>query len=124
MKKMLICVFAAFLLVFTSCVSFTASHLAYGNFDGEVVGTFDTSVNVWKYIGSAGGVTFLDLGQEKTDQAIRLAIRDELDELGADAAINVTIEQEASLFDLLINGVTEGILSPVTIHISGTAIKY
>lgn len=124
MKKMLICVFAALMLAFTSCVSFTASHLAYGNFDGEVVGTFETSIDVWKYLGSAGGITFLDLGQEKTDKAIRLAIRDELDEMGADAAINVTIEQEASFFDLIIDGITSGVIAPVTINISGTAIKF
>lgn len=124
MKKIYAVIIAALVLALSACTTFTASNLAFGRFDGEVVGTFDTSVTVWKYIGSAGGATLFDLGQDKTDTAIKHAIRDELFALGADAAIDVTIEQEASFFDFVINSITSDFLAPVTIHISGTAIKF
>lgn len=123
MKKFLSVVVCVLALVFASCTTFRATGLSYGNFDGQIVGHFDKKVVVWKYLGESGGATLFDLGQEEIDDAVNDAIRAELMRLNADAAIDVTIEEEASFFNMIINSITSGVLAPTTIRVSGTAIN-
>jgi hypothetical protein len=52
--------------------------------------------------------------------AIQKAIRDK----NGDAAINVTIEHQASFVDIILNAVTSYIYAPSLVIVSGTIIKY
>jgi hypothetical protein len=52
--------------------------------------------------------------------AIQNAIRDK----GGDAAINVTIEHQASFVDILLGAITSGIYAPGNVIITGTIVKY
>lgn len=126
MKKRLVLALAALLVAFTvtGCTTFKVSGLSYGKQNVEIIGTFETKVTVMKYLGSSGGATFFDLGQDNTDKAVRDAIRDEIDKLGGDGAINVSIEQKATFVNMLLNGITGDILAPVTLIISGTVVSY
>jgi len=124
MKKLLSILVCVIALAFTSCTTFRATGLSYGYFDGQVVGHFEKSVVVYKFLGEPGGVTFLDIGQDAVDDAVNEAIRNELAKLGADAAVDVTIEEEASFINMLIGSATSGVLAPATIRVSGTAIKF
>lgn len=126
MKKRVLLVVAALLvaLILTGCTTFKVSGLSYGKQDVEVLGTFETKVKVMKFMGTSGGATFFDLGQDNTDRAVRDAIRDEVEKLGGDGAINVSIEQKATFVNMLVNGITGEILAPVTLIISGTVVNY
>ena len=43
--------------------------------------------------------------------------------LGGTAAINVTVEQNTSLIDILLNSVTGSIIAGEEVHVTGTVIK-
>ncbi len=115
---------ACFLTVITACTSFKATGLSFGAFEGEFVGTFETTVTVWKFLGDSACTTLFNVTEDAIAPAVKNAIREELEALGADAAINVTIEQKATFIDMLANGISGSILAPEHITIKGTAIRF
>lgn len=113
------------LVLAASCTTFKASGLAYGKIQGTTTcGEFDKTITVWKLCGKAGGATLFNITQDGVDEKISAAIDKEIRAFGGDAAINVTIEQKASVVNMVVNSATGSILAPVQILIKGTVVKY
>lgn len=126
MKKFAKALFVSLMLVLVaSCTTFKASGLAYGKMnDVTVVGDFERTISVTKFLGTSGGATMFNIGQDGTDDKISAAITKEINNLGGDAAVNVSIEQKATVLNMLVNSFTSSILAPVKITIKGTVVKY
>ncbi len=88
------------------------------------VGTFDVRVWVNEFLGSSGGANLFNLSADAMDTPIYDAIQREIHKYSGDAAVNVTIEYQASFVDILLNAVTSGIYAPAEAHITGTVVKY
>ncbi len=88
------------------------------------VGTFDITVWVNEFLGSSGGENLFNLSADAMDAPIYDAIQREIHKYSGDAAVNVTIEYNASFVDILLNAVTSGIWAPAEAHITGTVVKY
>ena len=88
------------------------------------VGTFDTTVWVNKFLGSSGGATLFNITSDAMDAPIYDAIQREIQKYSADAAVDITVEYQASFVNLLLNWVTANIYAPGEAHITGTLVKY
>jgi hypothetical protein len=88
------------------------------------VGTFDVTVKVHEFLGFSGGANLLNITADAMDTKIYDTIQREIQKYTGDAAVNITIEYEASFIDLLLNGITFGIYAPATARIKGTIVKY
>ena len=88
------------------------------------VGTFDVTVKVHEFLGNSGGMNLLNVTADEMDTKIYDTIQREIQKYTGDAAVNITIEYEASFIDLLLNGITFGIYAPATARIQGTVVKY
>lgn len=88
------------------------------------VGTFDITVKVHEFLGASGGANLLNVSSDAMNTKIYDSIQREIQKYTGDAAMNVTIEYQASFIDLLLNGITYGIYAPATAHIKGTVVKY
>ena len=109
-----------------SCTTFKASGLSYSIASPKttVLGDFKTEVWVNEFLGASGGANLFNISADATEGAVREAIQNAIKEKNGDAAINVTIEHQASFVDLLLNAITSSIYAPGNIIISGTIVKY
>ena len=90
----------------------------------QVVGDLDISLNVNEFIGRSGGMNLFNITSEAMDHVIYDAIQREIQKYSADAAVNVTIEYQASFVNLLLNTLTLGLYAPGTAVVSGSIVKY
>jgi len=88
------------------------------------VGTFDITVKVHEFLGSSGGANLFNVTSDAMNTVIYDAIQREIQKYTGDAAVNISIEYQASFIDLLLNGITYGIYAPATARVKGTIIKY
>jgi predicted RNA binding protein with dsRBD fold (UPF0201 family) len=77
-----------------------------------------------EFLGSSGGANLVNVTATNMDNEIYDAIRREIQKYSGDAAVNVTVEYQASFVDLLLNGVTFGLYAPAHAKISGVIVKY
>ena len=73
--------------------------------------------------GVPGSMNLASISQGKGQEAVAAAIQAEIDALVGTAAINVTVEQNTSLIDILLNSITGSILAGEEVHVTGTVIK-
>ena len=117
---------AVALFLAVGCTTFKASGLAYvpaGSAKYTVVGNFNTSVWVHEFLGSSGGAKLANITAEATDGPVTNAIEAAIKEKGGTSAINITIVHQASLVNLILNGLTGGLYAPSMVIVSGTVIK-
>ncbi len=109
-----------------ACTTFQLSGVSVvGDMPGvEVVGDFETTVNVTEWLGSSGGSNLFNVTSDAMDNAIYDAIQREVSQMSGDAAINVDIRYEATFINILLNGLTGNIYAPATAFISGTVVRY
>jgi hypothetical protein len=88
-----------------------------------VVGDFNVSVPVFALLGGSGGAKLGNITADATEAPIKAAIAQAIKDKGGTGAINITIIQEPTLIDLLLNYITGTIYSPSTVVITGTVIK-
>ncbi len=127
MKKIkLFAVLAILLVVIMSCQTATFSGLQMTkDMDSfVVVKDFETTVTVWEFLGSPGGANLFNVSADAMDEPVFQAVQNEIQKLGGDAAVDITLVQEATLVDMIIGGVTGSILAPCKVHITGTVVKF
>ncbi len=90
----------------------------------NTVGTFDITVKVHEFLGSSGGANILNVTSDAMNTKIYDAIQREIQKFTGDAAVNVSIEYQAGLIDLLLNGFTWGVYAPATARVKGSIVKY
>jgi hypothetical protein len=90
----------------------------------ESVGQFEVSVPVHELLGGSGGANLANITAASMDEKIFDTISREIAKFSGDAAVNVTIEYQATFIDLLLNGLTAGIYAPAHAKISGTVVKF
>lgn len=90
----------------------------------QAVGEFDIKVTVFEFLGTPGGANILNISSDAMDTKIYDAVQREIQKYTGDAAVNVTIEYKASVFDMLVAGFTGSLVAPCHAHISGTVVKY
>ena len=125
MKKQILVValLATLLVLFASCTTFSMDGLAYGDLNGSSLGDFTVEVTCTEWLGIVGGPNLANITQGAGKDAVAAAVQAEIDALGGTAAINVTVEQQVTLIQLLLNSVTGGIYAPETVVVSGTVVK-
>ena len=113
------------LVLLGSCRTFHASGLQMGMDTGgtEIMGTFTTRVVVSKFFGTSGGTNFLNLTSGATTGPIRDAIDREIQRLGGNAAINVSVTWGSNPLQWLLNNLTLRIWAPGTATIQGTVVR-
>jgi ABC-type glycerol-3-phosphate transport system substrate-binding protein len=109
-----------------SCTTFKASGLSYSDKAPKltVLGDFKTEVWVNGFLGSSAGAKLFNLTADATEGPLKEAIQKAIRDKNGDAAVNVTIEHQASFVDILLNGITSGIYAPGMVIVSGTIVKY
>ena len=112
-----------------SCRSFqiTGVEISTVQTDAVIVGHFDTSIWVNKFLGPSGGMTMFNVTADATDPLIIDEIRRQIAMLGGTRAINVTVESRATFGQMLLSGLTNpiawiGALTGVTIPVAPGAI--
>ena len=118
-------ILALVVLAVTSCTTFKASGLSYTTAPAQqtTLGTFRTEVWVNGFLGSSGGAKLFNISSDFTDQAVKDAIQKEIAAKGGTAAVDVTIENQASFVDMVLNAITDSIYAPSDLIITGTVIK-
>ena len=122
----LMAVLVASVAIIASCTTFKASGLSY-SLKGQkttVLGEFKTEIWVNEFLGAPAGAKLFNITADATEPAVKDAIQKEIRDRGGDAAIDVTIEHQASFVDILLGAVTASIYSPGNVIVSGTIIKY
>jgi hypothetical protein len=116
-------VVAAFL---ASCTTFKASGLSYALQPSKttVLGNFRTELWIHEFLGASGGANLFNITADATEGPVTQAIQNAIVEKGGDAAINVTIEHQASFVDIVLNALTSSIYAPGNVIVSGTIVKY
>jgi hypothetical protein len=89
-----------------------------------VLGDFKVEVWVNEFLGESGGAKLFNITADATEGPVKDAIQNAIRDKGGDAAINVTIEHQASFIDILLNVVTSSIYAPGNVIITGTIVKY
>jgi hypothetical protein len=124
MKKALILgVFAVALFsLMGACTSFQASGLEMHTTptSGDILGNFDVTLTVHRFLGVFAGPTLANLFQE---DKVNDAIRKEITSRGGTAAVNVTVENQATPVQVILSYITGMIYAPATLHITGTVIR-
>ncbi len=117
---------AVAIALLASCTTFKASGLSYNVKAPKTTVLGDFRVEVWvnEFLGSSGGVNLFNITADATEGPVKDAIQNAIRDKGGDAAINVTIEHQASFVDILLNVVTSSIYAPGNVIISGTIVKY
>lgn len=125
MKKMgLILLSVLFMAVLASCTTFSARGLSsYTPKDYEVLGQFEESVTVNRFVGSPGGASLFNILEDAPGDAADKLIRKEIQKLGGSGAINIEIKYEAVFWNMLVNSITGGLWAPAKLTISGTVIR-
>jgi hypothetical protein len=113
------------IVTITSCTTFQVSgvEVHQTRTDGTVIGNFNIEVNIHKFLGSSAGTNMFNVSSDATDPVIVQAIRNEIQNQGGTAAVNVKIVYKATFVNMLLNGITSTIYAPATAYISGTIIK-
>ena len=109
-----------------SCTTFKASGLSYSLKAPKttVVGDFKVEVWVNEFLGAPAGAKLFNITADATEGPVKDAIQKEIRDRGGDAAIDVTIEHQASFVDILLGAVTASIYAPGTVIVTGTVVKY
>ena len=117
---------AAVVLLVASCTTFKMSGVQQNeNMPSyQTVGEFETTVMVNEFLGAPGGANLLNVTADNMDNEIYDAIRREIQKYSGDAAVNVTVEYQATFIDMLLSGITGGIYAPAHAKISGAIVKY
>jgi hypothetical protein len=127
MKKALVFAVSAALVLglFGACTSFQASGLEFHNTptSGDVLGDFDVTVTINKFLGTPAGITLANIGQDSVDPKVTETIRNEIASKGGTAAVNVKVENQATPLQIVLTYITGAIYAPATVHITGTVIK-
>jgi hypothetical protein len=112
--------------VLASCTTFKASGLSYSLKEPKttVLGEFRTEVWVNGFLGASAGAKLFNITADATDGALKDAVQKAIRDKNGDAAINVTVEHQASFVDILLNGITSYIYAPGMVIVSGTIVKY
>ncbi|WP_020612763.1 Bor/Iss family lipoprotein [Sediminispirochaeta bajacaliforniensis] len=127
MKKLLYLVCAAMLVTLVaSCTTFKLSGLQMDieRQSYQTVGELDLKITVHEFLGNSGGSNLANVSADNMDTVIYDAIQREVSKFSGDAAVNVTVEYQASVVDILLNAITFGIYAPAEAHVTGTIIKY
>ena len=90
----------------------------------QTVGEFEITVRVTEFLGTAGGINLFNVSADAMDEKIYDAIQREIQKFTADAAVNVTVKYQASLMNLILNGITMTFVAPATATVTGVLVKY
>lgn len=124
MKKSFVVITILLVVMLASCTTFTASGLSsYTPKDYEVLGQFEESVTVNRFIGTPGGASLFNILEDAPADAADKLIRKEIQNLGGTGAINIEIKYEAVFWNMLVNSITGGLWAPAKLTVSGTVIK-
>ena len=127
MKKIkLLAIITIVLIVMMSCTTATFSGLQMTkDMDSfVVVKDFETTVTVWEFLGTSGSANLFNITADAMDDPVFDAVQKEIQKLGGDAAVDITLVQEATFGNMIINGLTGSILAPCKVHITGTVVKF
>ena len=124
LKYVALCVVAIALLA--SCTTFKASGLSFSTKAPKATVLGDFRVEVWvnEFLGTSAGANLFNITADATEGPVKDAIQNAIKEKNGDAAVNVTIEHQASVVDILLNVITSSIYAPGNVIISGTIVKY
>ncbi len=112
-------------LVLAGCTSFKAEGLAFMPMpdDMQVVGSFEDTVWVNKFLGVSGGPNLFNISSNATKSALTNVVWENIRKFGGTGAINVNITYGSHVGHWFLNNLTMNIYAPAKITVSGTVVK-
>ena len=116
---------AAVVMVLVGCTTFKAEGLAFMPMDDDmkVVGNFEDSVMVHKFLGTSGGTNLFNISSDATKGALTDVVWKNIRNFGGTGAVNVKITYGSNVLHWFLNGLTGNIWAPAEITVSGTVVK-
>jgi len=112
-------------IVVTSCTSFQVSgiEIAPHASVGDIIGDFDITVRLSKFLGNSAGTNLFNVTSGVTDPLVDNAVKAEIIRMGGSKAINVKMEHRAGFWNMFWNSVTMSIYAPSRVRVTGTVIR-
>lgn len=116
---------AVVVMVLAGCTTFKANGLAFMPMpdDMQVVGDFEDSVWVHKFLGTSGGSNLFNITSDATKGALTDVVWKNIRNLGGTGAVNVQVTYGSHLGHWFLNSLTGNIWAPAKITVSGTVVR-
>ena len=124
MKKIIIALVLSIAMMSCTTATFTGLQVSKEAPMFEALGDFSVDVADAKFVGMSGGMTLVNIGQGSEDAKVQAAIMAEIEALGGDGVVNVSIVQNLTAVNVILNMVTGNLYAPCTYTITGTVVKY
>lgn len=107
------------------CTTFKAEGLAFMPTpdDMQVVGSFEDSVMVHKFLGQSGGANLFNISSNATKAALTDVVWKNIRDLGGTGAVNVQVTYGSHIGHWFLNSLTGTIWAPAKITVSGTVVR-
>ena len=116
---------AVVVMVLVGCTTFKADGLTVMPMpdDMQVVGTFEDTVMVNKFLGVSGGPNLFNLTSDATKSELTDLAWKNIRNMGGTGAVNVQVTYGSNILHWFLNNFTGGIWAPSKITISGTVVR-
>lgn len=116
---------AVVVMVLVGCTTFKADGLALMPMpeNMQVVGNFEDTVMVHKFLGQSGGTNLFNITSDATKGALNDIAWKNIRNMGGTGAVNVQISYGSNILHWFLNGLTGNIWAPAKITVSGTVVR-
>lgn len=116
---------AVVVMMLAGCTTFKADGLAFMPMpdDMQVVGNFEDTVMVHKFLGTSGGTNLFNLTSDATKGALTDLAWKNIRNMGGTGAVNVQVTYGSNVLHWFLNNLTGRIWAPAKITVSGTVVK-
>jgi hypothetical protein len=89
----------------------------------QVVGNFEDTVMVHKFLGQSGGTNLFNITSDATEGALNDIAWKNIRNMGGTGAVNVQVTYGSNILHWFLNGLTGNIWAPAKITVSGTVVR-
>ena len=112
-------------VMLVGCTTFKADGLALMPMpeNMQVVGNFEDTVMVHKFLGRSGGTNLFNITSDATEGALNDIAWKNIRNMGGTGAVNVQVTYGSNILHWFLNGLTGNIWAPAKITVSGTVVR-
>lgn len=116
---------AVAVVMLVGCTTFKADGLALMPMpeNMQVVGNFEDTVMVHKFLGTSGGTNLFNITSDATEGALNDIAWKNIRNMGGTGAVNVQVTYGSNILHWFLNGLTGNIWAPAKITVSGTVVR-
>ena len=116
---------AVAVVMLVGCTTFKADGLALMPMpeNMQVVGNFEDTVMVHKFLGQSGGRNLFNITSDATEGALNDIAWKNIRNMRGTGAVNVQVTYGSNILHWFLNGLTGNIWAPAKITVSGTVVR-